>query len=199
MRLMLALILIILAGCSKEKEYTDSKGNKVKVGGDTMTIQTKDGKATFKKEGGSVVIESKDGKQTFTQKDGVQKLETKDGTMSYGEQKVPDGFPLSVMPGSKVESSAHVKPAGQPEVFNLMCKNPAPLEKVAEFYEKAIKDKGLEIKKTEIKSDDGAQVMINGTSEAIEAMVMVMKPAKEKQTTAMVTWNIKPKPAPEPK
>lgn len=198
MRLMSALLLIVLAGCSKEKEYTDAKGNKVKVGDDTLTIETKDGKATFKKEGGSVVVQDKDGKETFRQKDGVTEYEGKDGTATFGTKKVPDGFPLPVMDGSKVESSAHMKPVGQPEIFNLMCKNPAPFEKVVEFYEKALKDKGLELSRTDIKNEGANQVMLRGKSEKTEASAIIMREAKDSQTTAMLNWSIKPAPAPKP-
>ncbi len=188
MRILLIVPLMLLVGCSKESEK-DSK----------TTIDTKKGKVTIeRKDGGrTTVVQTEDGqKLTKSDKEGVTRIETKDGTMTFNENKLPQGFPLAILPNSKVEAGHHMKPANQAEVFHAVTKSAEAPEKVAEFYEKALKDKQIKVEKSQMANDTMTQVMLIGKSEKpdgpkIEASVIVIREANKKETSAAITWSIK--------
>jgi hypothetical protein len=177
MRVLLAAMLLLVVGCGKsdEKKTVKTPGGSVTVEGDKVTVQTDKGKATIESKGGTTEIR------------------TNEGTMTVGEGKVPDGFPLPVMRGAKVENSAHMAPPDGKEVFTLNAKIPAAFKDVADFYEKALKDKGLKVSRTEQASDDSQMVMLIGESETADGSVMVSKEAKADQPTAVISWSLKKK------
>jgi hypothetical protein len=177
MRILLAIMLLFVGGCRKSAEKTTTKtpGGTVEVEGDKVTVQTKDGKATMESDKGST------------------KIQTKDGTMTMSENKVPEGFPLPIMKGAKVEQGLHMTPADGQEFFQVGIKLAAPPKDIAEFYEKALKDKGLDVSRSETTTGDGVMIMLTGKSDAADGSVMVMKDSKAEKATATISWSPKKK------
>ncbi len=177
MRTLLVVGLLVAGGCRKSEEKTTVKTPEgtVHVEGDKVTVQTDQGRATIE-----------------TKKD-VTRIQTNEGTVTIGENKVPDGFPLPVMRGARIEQGSHMAPADGRETFQLTIRVPGPARPVAEFYEKALKDKGLKVTRTEQTNDEIQMVMLAGESGAVEAMAVVQKEAKAADTTAMISWNVRKK------
>jgi len=195
MRFLLVLLLVVAFGCDRasEKAAEIASGGKVKIDGDKVTIQTEDGTATIDRKGDKTVVVTEDGKKATITSDGdVAQIKTKEGTFTTGKNEVPKGFPLKVLPGSKVVHAAHSKPASGDETFQVMTSSPAAVAKVGAFYEKALKDKGLEVKRSEMKLPQGQQWVLHGKADKIEAMVMVARQKGKNETTATVVWRAKP-------
>jgi hypothetical protein len=176
----LLLVVTIACGCDKAQESADEKaveiatGGKVKIDGDKITVQGKDGKTTYTQN-----------------KEGVE-IKSKDASVTFGKSEIPKGFPLKVYPGSKVLQAMDAKQGGKGQTYHVTTQVTAPLEKVVAHYEKAFKDKGLEVKRTEINTGEVQTVLVNGKSDKVEAMVSVVKNAKEKAVTTTIAWKAKP-------
>lgn len=177
MRILLATMLLLVVGCGKSDEKT--------------TVKTPDGSVTV--EGEKMTVQTDKGKTTIETGKGTTRIQSKEGTVTLGENTIPDGFPLSLMRGAKVEHGTHMTPPDGREIFQVGAKIPAATKEVADFYEKALKDKGLKVSRTEQTNDETQMVMLVGESETVEASVMVAKEAKADQPTATITWSVRKK------
>lgn len=180
MRLLGAMLLVVVCGCGKSDEAGDRtaekavealSGGKVKVKGNKVTIKTEKGTATFERD------------------DESGQVKTKDATISFGKNELPKGFPLKLYAGSKIAQAMHAKPDKEPEAFQVHASVSAPLDKVAEFYEKALKGKGLEVKRTKIESDDTQMINLNGQAGKVKAVVMVNRAKDAAETTTSIIWS----------
>jgi hypothetical protein len=163
MRYVCAFLLVVVCGCGKSaEEKAHEKAVEIASGG---KVNVHGDKVTIK---------------------------TDEGTYSSGENEVPKGFPLKVYAGTKVATGAHSKPAKGGEAFHIQGTVAAPIEKVADFYESQLKDKGLKVEKTEFKTGEMQQVVLSGKADKTEAVVTIMKEADEKDTTTMLTWSVEP-------
>lgn len=175
MRILLVLMFLSVVGCgrSEEKTTVKTRGGTVKVEGEKVTIQTDKGKATIESKGNST------------------RIQTDEGTISVGDSDVPDGFPLPVISGAKVEHGAHMTSPDGGEVFQLSIAVPTPVKQLAEFYEKAFRDKGLKVTRNEQTSDEAQMVMLFGESEKVQATVTVIQEAGADQPNATISWSLK--------
>lgn len=144
------------------------------------------------REGETVTIETEDGRKTLVQHDGdASRIQMPDGTVTVGRNSLPAGFPLPVAPGTEVKSSSHFNPPDKDEMFQITTEIAAPVDKIAEFYEKAMKDKGLEVSRLEQKSDRETLIVLTGKSDKVEAMVSTTRESKAARTAVVVHWSQK--------
>ncbi len=180
MRQAFLLLLVVVCGCEKASEKVAEKatematGTKIEKGGDKVTVQTDEGTAVFEKEGE------------------VATIKTKDGTATFGAKELPKDFPLSVLPGSKILNTMTSRQAGQPQVYHAATSCAGPVEKVVKHYEKALKDKGLKLKKHELTSDEGKTIVVQGTTEKVQATVSILQKTEEKGIVVNVAWSAEP-------
>lgn len=179
MRILLVIALLLVGGCRKsaDKAAVDTPEGTVQVDGDKVTVRTKDGQSSIETSGGKTVIKSAG--------------EGKEGTVVVGENKAPEGFPLPVMSGARIEHSTHIAKADSPEVYQLSMKIAAPIAAVTEFYAKAFKDKGLKVEQSQTTGEESSQAIVAGEGTKIEASVVVVKEAKAKETTVAIYWSIR--------
>jgi hypothetical protein len=176
MRTLLAILLLMVIGC--ERSSTDQ-----------TTIETPEGTITM--EDGKVTVQTKEDKATIVASEGQARIQTDEGTMTFGGNKVPQGFPLAVMPGSKVEHSSHVTPAGRPEAYQVSLSVAAPVDQIADFYEKALRDKELSVTRSQQTVEGNTMVMLIGESQSADATAMILHDAGAEQPTVMISWNAK--------
>lgn len=178
MQVICAVLLVISIGCGKDSEKT--------------TIKTPDGTATVEKNGDKMVVNGADGTKTTVEKNGQKmKVVTKDGQFTVGDSKLPEGFPLSLSPGSNIKQSNHMTPNDGDEVFQVNAEVAGEPKDVAAFYEKALAGKGLKVERMESSSDKGSHVMLAGRGDKTEASIMVMKEAGAANCNVVVTWSKK--------
>ncbi|MGB9625884.1 MAG: hypothetical protein ACPMAQ_13590 [Phycisphaerae bacterium] len=191
MRIVLVFLLVFACGCRKASEKAESSDAKVEVRGDKVAVQTPDGRAVVEKNGDTTVIRATEkGKETtITARGDTTRVQTGDGTLTMGEKKVPEGFPLAVMPGVTVERGAHMTQANSPEVYQLSIRTDAAPAQVADFYEKAFKDKGLKVQRTETRGDGTTQAVVAGESDKVEATCVAVKDARTGRSEATIYWS----------
>ena len=136
---LLAGWLALVCGCeqAEEKATEAASGGQVQVqsDGDKMVIRTEEGEAVIDREGGKMVVTTPEGETaTVTMGQDAARFEGKDGTLTIGGGKVPDGFPLPVMPGAQVVQSAHSKkPEGGGDSFQVTMTTKSKLADAAGF------------------------------------------------------------------
>lgn len=173
----------------------EGEGGKVSVGaGGVTTIVDKDGqKAVIEAAGNKVTVTNEKGEVATVTGDGDStKVVTKDGTFEGGSAtKVPDGFPLPVPAGVDVEGAAKSTMPGQGEVHQLTFKTTQSPEEVADFYEKALKEKGFKVQRQAMTSDGNKMASINGTAGKSQAAIVAMleKDAEDNKTQVIVNFN----------
>ncbi len=191
MRIVLMFLLVFACSCRKASEKAEPSGAKVEVDGDKVAVQTPDGRAVVEKNGETTVIRTtEEGKETtITAKGDTTRVQTNDGTFTMGEKKVPEGFPLAVMPGVTVERGAHITQANSPEVYQLSIRTDASPAQIADFYEKAFKEKGLKVNRTETRGDETTQAVVAGESDKVEASCVAVRDAKAGRSEASIYWS----------
>jgi hypothetical protein len=170
MRLGLVVVLLLIAGC-KKSDQPGGESAAVKVNGDTIEIRTEDGTVRMNADGGAGRIESKD------------------GTVTFGENQVPEGFPLPLRPGAKVEHGAHMTGADGAEVFQLTCDAPGTAKELADFYEKEFKDRGLEVMRTEQGGGGTVMFILAAQSEDVDASAMIVQEGGTNRPRVTLSWS----------
>ena len=201
MRYLLPLMLMVFSGCDNPAEsmIEAATGGKVKIDGETVTIEGEDGeKITTNLEKG------KDGKVTTTvtnekgetakwSADGKKMtVETAEGKAEWGAAKVPEGFPLPVIDDAKIITAAtsNQKKKGTMYHVSLMVKKEA--KAVGDFYESALKKEGLKVKRTEHKMAEASMVMLNGRKgKKVQSTVHVSGREGTDEVTVMINWTQK--------
>ncbi|MFC0214066.1 hypothetical protein ACFFK0_16690 [Paenibacillus chartarius] len=114
-----------------------------------------------------VKVDEKDNSITVTGKDG-EKVE-----ISTDSGKVPEGFPFTILPGGKVESSlASTENGAKSYVVSVSSRK--PIKEVAAYYAEALKSKGIEAERTELTGDAGVDtVILAGKSDKMDATVQI--------------------------
>ena len=194
---LLAGSLVLVCGCKKaeEKAIEAASGGQVQVqsDGDKMVIRTEEGQAVIDREGGKMVVTTPEGETaTVTMEQDAAHFEGKDGTFTIGGGKVPDGFPLPVMPGAQVVQSAHSKkPEGGGESFQVTMTTTSKLTDATTFYKKALEDKGLSVERRDMQMGQAAQTHLIGQSGEKRAMIMIGRAADADTTTMSIHWTTK--------
>ncbi len=103
-------------------------------------------------------------------------------------QKLPEGFPLPVMSGLRVNSTIATSSGdfsgNQVELFGSV----AP-EKVAEFYESEFNKRGLKVSKTTMSTEKGQEVLVLGESEKVTAGIVAVMDEKSGGSRVVVSWS----------
>jgi hypothetical protein len=191
---LLAGSLVLVCGCKKaeEKAIEAASGGQVQVESDggKMVIRTEEGEAVIDREGGKMVVTTPEGETaTVTMGQDTAHFEGKDGTFTIGGGKVPEGFPLPVMPGAQVVQSAHSKkPEGGGESFQVTMTTASKLADAATFYKKALEGKGLSVERRDMQMGQAAQTHLMGKSGKTRAVVMIGRAADAEMTTMSINW-----------
>jgi hypothetical protein len=100
-------------------------------------------------------------------------------------ENLPEGFPLSAYPGAKIESSMTSSGENGVKYFVVALSSFEPIGELATFYEKELKDRGIQTERTDLK-DDGKDslnsVILNGKSDALEATVQIVRDESDTKT-----------------
>lgn len=144
-----ALGLVLLAGCGAKTVAETATGVQVDQEGDTTTITTDEGQTTYSADGNNVTITNDKGETL---------------TMTTEEGKVPDGFPLPVLPGSKVTTGMRADSNGKIS-YTVEFQMSGDIQEAAAVYEKELKDRGLTVSRTDVSDDTQVTVMLMADSE----------------------------------
>jgi hypothetical protein len=190
---LLGAAVAVTIGCKKmaESAAESATGGKVKFEGDKVTITGDKGqKAEIDTKGGTAVVKDEKGQEAkITTNSGGMKIESKEGTAEFGAQEAPAGFPLPIYSGAKVMQSMHSTANG--DAYTLSATIDAPVKDLATFYEKALKDKGLEVTSTVQEAGGNGMTALAGKKDKLESSVIIMKPSNDKNVTLTITWSAK--------
>jgi len=117
------------------------------------------------------------------------KIKTKDGSATINTSKVPDGFPIPMYKGAKVENSTHISDPNGQEIFQLSITTLDTVKQVTEFYEKVFKEKEISTTRTEQSDGENQMIMLFGSSEKLDVSAMVSSDQDSDQTSATISWN----------
>ncbi len=192
MRLMLIpcfMALVFVLGCGKsseEKNAETSSSTTIKKEAETKQEATKTAILT---EGNTKpAVEPKDEKAKTETRDSKSKIDSK---VTVSKNEVPDGFPLSLMPNSKILQASKQTKTDGPPTYQVSTEIVADPKAVADFYEKALTDKGLKVERSESTSDEGSQAMLSANTDQEECLIMILKEAKDQNTSAIIQWRVK--------
>ncbi|CAI6084037.1 hypothetical protein [Cohnella sp. JJ-181] len=129
------------------------------------------------------LIEQSSGVKVKEDGNGVSISSDKGEVLLNGEAKeLPEGFPLSVSPGSKIESSM-VTDAEEGKNYIVALTSDTSINELAEFYENALEEKGITPERTDLQEDEGDglnSVFLNGKSDSLNVTVQIVKNEQEK-------------------
>ncbi|WP_438445287.1 hypothetical protein [Gorillibacterium sp. sgz5001074] len=109
------------------------------------------------------------------QKDDSVTITTKDGQVQLGGEsgKLPEGFPLPAVAGSKITSSAVTTDKGTKHyIVSLSSEKPA--KELTAYYEETLKKSGMAVEKTDISDENSTTVIMNGKSDKADAGVQII-------------------------
>ena len=101
---------------------------------------------------------------------------------ALSEARIPEDFPLPVYPNSKVETVIHAKQG----FVTLDTRVDAPVDKVADFYKKAMKNKGYEVTRLETEVAGKEQVSLFGQSDDTVMVMLQREDADGGRTSATI-------------
>jgi len=171
MRIVLCVLLMAMAGCSKSANET--------------TVETPDGTVTYSED--KVVVQTDQGRTTIETSGGQTRVESNEGSVSITQNSVPEGFPIPVMSGAVIESSSHSTPPDGRDIYQLTIRSSAPVDQIAEFYQKAFEARGFETSRADQAAGGMKMVMVTGDAEGFQAMAMISKEANSDQATATLS------------
>ena len=176
MRSNLALSVFALSftfGCSTESLIETASGGKVKIdeSGKQVTIQT---------DKGAVNIQGEEGRAVFTGPGG-EKMTVTDG------KEIPKDFPLPIIDGGVVTTAAEMK-EDTGVMYNLGLETDKQPSEVADFYSKALSDKGLKVNRNDMKTDDGTAVILNAQDGATKVMVQAGRKGTDAKTIVVLHY-----------
>ncbi len=183
MRRLLLLSLLVSTACFSSEEKTESAielatGTKIDIDDKTVTIRGPDGeKVTTKIDTGE------DGTTTLTNDKGAR--------TTIGQGKVPPGFPLPIFEGAEVSMGMSSEQGGQ-KAFSLTFQSSAKAEEIGAFYEKALKEKGLKVRKVAHAFTGQPMVMISGVKgkkkAQTNASINITGEGEAGQSVVVISW-----------
>ena len=188
------LLTLSLSGCKcmGETLIETATGGKVKIDGSKVTVTNERGEvATLTAEGkdgkGTIVVTNEKGeKATLTGDEKGVRIQSKDGAAEFGTGKVPEGFPLPVIDGAQVASGTrHETPKGVG--FSLMASSDKDPTTIADFYQRALKEKGFTVERVQNPSMAG-MVVLNGKQKKLAANCTVMRETADKPSSFILSW-----------
>ena len=165
--ILLGLALLTLTGCGLAEKAVETATEKAIEKATGVSVDEK---------GGSVTIKGQDGSTTTVSSDTGGKL--------------PEGFPLPLLPGSKVTSSSRMTTDGKLAfIVELTFKGEATA--AADFYEKAIKGLGgADISRTESETDGETSIFLMAETEKQSGWITI-ETDKEKNGIVSFIWGDK--------
>jgi hypothetical protein len=205
MRLLMVLLLVAAGACKDpgemlaEKAVEVASGGKVKVDGQTVTITDDEGNevtTTVTEEDGAVkgVVKNADGTEsTYNADESGVTVTSKDGTATFGSKEIPKDFPLPVIDGAEVAGSASAtKPDGE-KSFQVTLRSEKSPGDIADYYQKALRDAGLKVRRQEHKMGGTHMVMLAGSKgkekNQTQASVHASRAPDKEKTDVMITWS----------
>ena len=186
MRLSIFVLVLPLTACDMAKDALVEKatevaleaatGEEVDIDGKTVTVKDAEGNTvkTTRDEDGKVVIEGKDGRAVI------------------GGTEIPENFPLPVMDGLKAETSMSGDQEGKQQ-FMVAFSTDLEVKAVADFYEKALKEKGLKVRRVQMSDKGKEAIMLAGEKKPkTEAAVYIGRDAGKEKTKLSIQWTSKP-------
>lgn len=157
-------------GCGEmAAEKLTEKAIGAAIGGADVDVDADSGEVTIKGKDGEVVhMKSAGENATVT-------IKGKDGEYRYdsaGGGKVPDGFPLAVASGAKVQGSVSSS-NDEERTYMVTLASDAAVDEVAAFYKRELEAKGLKVERTDVDMDGKKFVTLGGRAEKREASVTV--------------------------
>lgn len=152
---------LFTTGCGACAELATEKalsaaGVDVDLDGETVKIKGKDGE--------EIEFAGGDGKS------GTLTVKGKDGEFKFhgdSDGKVPDGFPIELAKGGKVEGSVSGSTSRE-RTFIVTVRHEGSaklIDELSDFYGSQLKKKGFEVEQTSVDSDGSRFVMLNGKAE----------------------------------
>lgn len=168
--LLLPLLLLALAGCGLAEKAVEKATEKA--------VEKAVEQAT------GVKVDEQNNSVTITGQDG------KELTIKSSEDgKVPEGFPLPIMKGGKLNTSAEMTSDGKKGWTAEMEFTAGPKE-VADFYEQAVKERGMKVTRTDTNSEGSVDIVLMGESDTQTAFITVSK-YEDEATILTVMWGDK--------
>lgn len=154
-----------------------------------ISVDEKDGSVTFRSKDGELTVSDKDGEAVLVAKG-------KDGEtlrMGGAEGKLPQGFPLPIADGAKVENSMS-KDKGEEKHFVVTLSSPvAATGRIADFYERELERKGLEVERSNFEVDGALSVNMTGRGEGnVSAAVTIFANNEDDKALISLSWEEKP-------
>lgn len=151
---MLPLFLSACSGCSPggwaaEKLIEKATGVSVNEKDGSVTIKTKEGELKLTGDGDEAVFAVKG-------KDGAELK------IGGSETKVPKGFPLAIVDGAKVTGSMAMGKADEQGFFVTLEIPKNIREKAADFYEKELRAKGIEVERSQVEVNGFTTISLSG-------------------------------------
>lgn len=164
------LLLAALTACGSGIKIEENNGES------TVTITGRDGEVVQVSSGNrdEVTITNSDGeKVTFTGQDG----------------QLPDGFPLPLISGGSVGVASKISTNGTAG-YSVELFYTGTHKETGDFYERAIKDHGITVERTEVTSNDETMIILIGNSNLYDVWLMVTG-HKEKGGSISIMWSEK--------
>jgi hypothetical protein len=167
MRRAVALVcsLLLLSGCGLAQRATE------KLVEDTVTRAVE--------EATGVSVDAEENEITIRGEEGEE------FTLRATEGELPDGFPFAVYPGGKVTSSTTITTDGK-KGWMVSIEFDADAGTVADFYEQAHREQGIEVSRTEMDMDGEVAVLLTGESETLSSLVTISREGSGPGTVAFI-------------
>ncbi len=175
MRRIAPLLLVCMIGCEKasEKAVETATGTEITKNGKDVTVKTKDG-----------TVEVKAGDKTT-------EIKGPEGSLKMAEGQVPQGFPLPIYKDASVINGVVHEDADKGKMYQVLLRSPDPVADIAAFYTKAVTDKGLEAKPTQLKNPDMEMTMLQAETDKVQANINITRQTKEDSTAVSLAWHVK--------
>jgi hypothetical protein len=130
-----------------------------------------------KGKGGTVTVQTGDGKLEMSAPDS-------------GQAKVPDGFPIKVINGAKVESSLKTTANGKVG-YTLTLSVQQDAKAVADFYEAELKGAQQKVDRNEIESDGSLLITLTGDGATDATWLTVSRDKGATGVNVTIFWGAK--------
>jgi predicted small lipoprotein YifL len=109
---------------------------------------------------------------------------------SNEDGKLPTGFPLPLYKGGKVLSSSTMT-TNDKKGYTVEMEFDADPKTVADFYEKAMKDRGIELTRMDSEQDGEVNIALTGASDKESVFGTISRLKDAQKTTFTVMWGDK--------
>lgn len=198
MRALLLMGVVAFVGCKSPSEaiIEAATGGKVDIKEGKVSFQGKDGSVTTVtddgKGGGRVVVTNDKGETaTVDAQEGQMRIKSKDGVAEWGTGKLPEGFPLPMLDGAAIQTSTK-NSSEKGDAFHVIATSKDEPAAIADFYAKALKDKGFEkIDRSEHNMGGTSMVTLAARKKDQAAAVTVMREEGKDESMVTIAWGPK--------